>query len=58
MRSRTFRRNLTLLDANADRGVNLSDAVYLLSYLFEGGPPPVLGEECLRIEGCPDACAP
>jgi len=29
-------------DVNADNCVNLSDAVYLLSYLFRGGPPPVL----------------
>ena len=37
--------------------VNITDAVNLLSFLFQGGGPPALGLECVRIEGCPDACA-
>jgi hypothetical protein len=28
-------------DANNSGAVNLSDAIYLLNYLFKGGPPPV-----------------
>jgi hypothetical protein len=28
-------------DVNADRSLNLSDAVYLLQHLFQGTPPPV-----------------
>jgi hypothetical protein len=48
--------NLTLLDLNGDGGFNLSDAVYLLNYLFKGGPGPVRGSHCQRIEGCPDVC--
>jgi len=28
-------------DANNDRQVNVGDAVYLISYIFKGGPPPV-----------------
>jgi len=32
-------------DVNADNGLDLSDAVYLLSHLFQGGPAP---------EPCPD----
>jgi len=27
-------------DANADHSVNISDAVYLIAYIFSGGPPP------------------
>ena len=50
--------NLLLLDVNGDNGVNLTDAVGLLTWLFRGGAPPVRGQECVRIPGCPDACAP
>ena len=39
-------------------GVDLTDPVYLLNYLFLSGPPPALGENCVRIEGCPTACLP
>ena len=48
--------NLSLLDDNADGGVNLSDAVYVLVYLFSGGPPPVAGADCLQISGCEQVC--
>jgi hypothetical protein len=48
--------NLTLLDSNGDSSVNLTDAVYLLSYMFQNGPSPVLGAECVRIEGCLSQC--
>jgi hypothetical protein len=27
-------------DANADKKVNVSDAVYIINYIFTGGPPP------------------
>jgi hypothetical protein len=27
-------------DVNADGGLDLSDAIYLLSFLFQGGPSP------------------
>ncbi|MCZ6792632.1 MAG: metallophosphoesterase [Planctomycetota bacterium] len=50
--------NIELLSANGDGEVNLSDAVYVLSYLFTGGPAPVLGEGCVRVEGCSPRCAP
>ena len=33
-------------DVNADNGLDLSDAIYLLAHLFQGGPPP---------EPCPGA---
>jgi hypothetical protein len=29
-----------LFDANADYDVNVGDAVYLIAYIFSGGPPP------------------
>ena len=48
--------NLPLYDVNGDRGVNASDAISLLHYLFGGGAPPALGRECVRIRGCPDLC--
>ena len=48
--------NLAVLDVNGDTRVDLSDAVAVLNYLFRGSAPPALGTECLRIEGCPDAC--
>ena len=49
--------NISLLDANGDKGSNLTDAIHSLAYLFMGGAPPVLGTECVPIPGCPDACA-
>ena len=48
--------NLVLLDVNGDGLLNLADPVYILNYLFLGGLPPVLGDGCVRIPGCPDAC--
>ena len=27
-------------DANDDDGVNVGDAVYVIAYVFSGGPPP------------------
>jgi hypothetical protein len=48
--------NLTLLDSNGSASVDLTDAVYVLNYLFRDGPDPVLGTACTRIPGCPQAC--
>ena len=48
--------DLLLLDSNGDASTNVADAIYLLAYLFQSGPPPVLGTQCVRIPGCPDAC--
>ena len=50
--------NLTVLDSDGDLKVSLNNAVWILSYLFGGGPPPAGGERCKRIPGCPDSCAP
>jgi len=36
-------------DVNADNSLDLSDAVYLLSFLFQGGPAP---ESCISPEVC------
>ncbi len=33
-------------DANNDGSVNVGDAVYLISYIFKGGPPPVPYTTC------------
>ncbi len=48
--------NKPLLDANGDDGVNIADAIWVLTYLFASGSPPVLGEICVDLPGCPDAC--
>jgi len=42
---------------NGDAAFNVSDIVYLASYLFTGGPPPVQGTACFDVPsayGCPD----
>ena len=41
---------------DGDGKVNLADVIYTLSHLFRGGAPPVLGVECVSIEGCPSLC--
>jgi hypothetical protein len=41
---------------NDDVGVDVSDALYILLFLFQDGPAPVLGTSCVRIEGCPNVC--
>ena len=49
--------NLRLLDINGDGQLGLTDAVYELGFLFQGGAPPALGRDCVPIAACPDACA-
>ena len=47
--------NVALLDWQPDGRVNLSDAIGLLAYLFQGGPSHPLSEladSCIHIEGC------
>jgi hypothetical protein len=48
--------NLALLDVNEDSSFNLSDAIYLLGYMFQGGPAPRLGDDCVRLKGCVNNC--
>jgi len=50
--------NVALLDSNGDRTVNISDIVFMLSHLFLGGRPHILGEKCVVIEGCQKSCFP
>ncbi len=50
--------NAAVLDVNGDGGVNLSDPIWFLEYLFQGGPQPAAGVECILVEGCPNACRP
>jgi hypothetical protein len=50
--------NLELSDVDGSQVVDLSDAVYLLLYLFRAEPAPVLGTQCMPIEGCPTVCQP
>ncbi len=46
--------NVRLLDSNGDGKVDLSDPIRVLNYLFSGGQSPVLGRDCLPMDGCPD----
>ena len=50
--------NQALMDVDGDQQSNLTDAVFLLLYLFNNGAPPALGTECLRLADCPDVCVP
>ena len=45
-------------DVNGDGARDITDAIYLLSHLFLGGPAHSAGESCTRIVGCPDLCTP
>lgn len=49
--------NVALLDHNGDAAIDPSDVIHLLNYLFLHGAPHVLGASCVRLEGCPTACA-
>ena len=49
--------NVTLLDFDGGGSVDLTDAIGILQYLFARGAPHALGVECVRIDGCPSACA-
>ena len=40
-------------DYNQDDGIDLSDAIFKLAFLFQGGPPPDQGEGCISINNCP-----
>ncbi len=48
--------SVKLLDANGDRLADISDVIYELQYLFVGGPEHILGNQCIWIFGCNDAC--
>ena len=48
--------NVAALDGNGDGGVNLSDAVHVLDFLFRGGSPPAGGTGCVSLSACPNAC--
>ena len=47
----------TLLDFDGENGVNLTDVVGMLNYLFLNGPTHDLGENCLQVPGCVEVCA-
>ncbi|MBI4585426.1 MAG: hypothetical protein HY717_15545 [Planctomycetes bacterium] len=48
--------NLALLDSNGDGALDVSDAIWLLTWKFLGGPPHVLGNRCADIPDCPKVC--
>ena len=39
-----------------DDEVDVSDAGWLRAYMYQGGPPPSRGTDCVRLEGCPNLC--
>ena len=48
---------LGILDFNGDGGSNIADAVASLNFLFGGGTPPALGEDCAQTAGsCESNC--
>ena len=49
--------NRLLLDIDSSSRVDITDAIYLLSYLFLDGSAPRLGTTCVPIPGCPDQCS-
>ena len=50
--------NVHMFDSNGDGGVDVSDAVRILGYLFLRGSPHVSGTECVAADGCPGVCTP
>ena len=50
--------NRQWLDINGDGGLNASDPIALLNFLFRRGPAPALGSDCVLLPGCTDACSP
>ena len=41
------------MDCNDDGSIDISDAIYKIAFLFQGGPAPVAGVNCFNITGCP-----
>ena len=50
--------NFPVLNVNGDADVDISDPIYVLTYLFGTGNPPVLGTDCVLIVGCASTCTP
>jgi hypothetical protein len=48
--------NVSLTNINGVGGVDLSDLVGLVNYLFLRGVPPAAGVDCVPVRGCPDTC--
>ena len=46
------------LDLNGDGGMDVSDAIILLTHAVVGGPPPVQGVDCIVVPFCPGPCMP
>jgi hypothetical protein len=43
-------------DANGDEQINVGDAVYIIAYVFKGGPPPVPYAICSGDANCDCQC--
>jgi hypothetical protein len=44
------------MSLNGDAAIDLSDVIYMVSYLFLQGPEPVFGLDGRLIVGCPEVC--
>ena len=45
-----------LMDNNGDGVNDLTDALHILNYVFQNGPPPSMGSGCVALPGCADVC--
>jgi hypothetical protein len=43
-------------DANGDGSINIGDAVYIIAYVFKGGPPPIPYAICSGDANCDCSC--
>jgi hypothetical protein len=48
--------NGMLLDVDGNQEVNVTDAIYLMRYVFLRGPDPLLGVGCVPLPGCATTC--
>ncbi len=48
--------NLIIFDNDGSGEVNVTDVIYLLAYLYQGGPGPTRGTECIAAPDCETNC--
>ncbi len=48
--------NIFIFDVDGNGFVNITDAIFLLNYLFTNGAVPARGTSCARRDGCADVC--
>ena len=50
--------DLDLSNFDGENGTTVTDAIGIFNFIFEGGPPHVLGVDCVPVLGCESACRP